>query len=241
LYSCRHLAQRNPASASVVKISLDNSSSRNLKLKLSTIPFCHGAPGSMYSVLVPLSLHYSFITSAMNSLPLSLRIFSGAPRIAVSSSSTIITSCDFNLRETSSAIFSRVYSSSTTNILIGIPLLVRSKIKSMPHNWFLRVDCLRTMPDPRIQFFAFSCGFLALSDLLLARHGAVVCDSRANLHDPTSLACIANHVADACVRVRATVLQGAFDMCSQQVFFAARFDVGQPRDTLVVARRRREP
>ena len=47
--------------------------------------------------------------------------------IAVNSSSTIITSCDFNLRETSGAICSRVYSSNTTNILIGIPLLVRSK------------------------------------------------------------------------------------------------------------------
>ena len=80
---------------------------------------------------------------------------------------------------------------------------------------------------PRIQFFAFFCGFVALSDLLLARHAAVACDSRANLHDPTSLACIANHVADACARVRATVLQGVFDMCSQQVFFAARFDVDQ--------------
>lgn len=182
----------------------------------------------MYSVLVPLSLHHSFITSAMNSLPLSLRIFSGAPRIAVSSSSTIITSCDFNLRETSSAIFSRVYSSSTTNILIGLPSAVRSKIKSRPHTSFLRVDCLRTMPDsadPILRFFSW--GFVALSDLLLAKHGAVVCDSRANLHDPTSLACISNHVAVACVRVRASALQDAFDMCSQQVFFAAHFDVDQ--------------
>ena len=68
---------------------------------------------------------------------------------------------------------------------------------------------------------------MTLSDLLLARHAAVVCDSRANLLDPTSLACIANHVADACVKVRATVLQDVFDMCSQQVFFAARFDVDQ--------------
>ena len=40
---------------------------------------------------------------------------------------------------------------------------------------------------------------MALSDLLLARQVAVVCDSRANLLDPTSLACIASHVADACV------------------------------------------
>jgi len=62
------------------------------------------------------------------------------------------------------------------------------------------------MPDSADQFFAFSCGFVALSSLLLARHGAVVCDSRANLHDPTSLACIANHVAEAqllCLRWRA--------------------------------------
>ena len=53
------------------------------------------------------------------------------------------------------------------------------------------------------------------------------------------LACIANHVVDACVRVRASALQDAFDMCSQQVFFAAHFDVGQPRDMLVVARSRK--
>ena len=80
---------------------------------------------------------------------------------------------------------------------------------------------------------------MALSDLLLARHAAVACDLRANLHDPTSLACIANHVADACVRVRASALQDPFDMCSQQFFFAARFDVDQPRDMLVVARSRK--
>jgi len=160
LQSARHLAQSNRASASVVKISLDNSSSHNLELKLSTIPFCHGAPGSMYSVLVPLSLHHSFITSTMNSLRLSLRIFSGSLRIAVSSSSTIITSCDFNLRETSSAIFFRVYLSNTTNILIGLPSAVQSKIKSSPHTSFLRVDCLRRIPDsadPILRFFRRIC------------------------------------------------------------------------------------
>jgi hypothetical protein len=145
------------------------------------------------------------------------------------------------LRETSSAIFSRVYSSSTTNILIGLPSPVRSKIKSRPHTSFLRVDYLRRIPDSADPILRFFGGFVALSDLLLARHAAVVCDSRANLHDPTSLACIANHVADACVRVRASALQDAFDMCSQKVFFAAHFGVGQPRDNLVVARCRSEP
>ena len=158
--------------------------------------------------------HHSSITSGMNSLPMSLRIFSAAPRIAVNSSSTIITPCDFIICETSSAIFSHVYSSSTTNILIDLPSAVRSKIKSMPYTWFLRVKCLRTMPDsadPILFFF----GFVTLSDLPLARHAAVACDSRANVHDPISLACIANHVADACVRVRASALQDAFDMCSQ--------------------------
>ena len=49
---------------------------------------------------------------------------------------------------------------------------------------------------------------MALSDLLLARQVAVVCDSRANLLDPTSLACIANHVADACV-IRNQMLEPA--------------------------------
>ena len=63
----------------------------------------------MCRVLVPLSSHDSLITFEMNPLPLSLRIFSGVPRIADNSSSTLITSGDFSLRKTSSAIFSRVY------------------------------------------------------------------------------------------------------------------------------------
>ena len=69
----------------------------------------------------------------------------------------------------------------------------------------------------------------------------MVSDSRANLHDPTSLACIANYVADLCVRVRANALQGAFDMSSQKFCFAIRFDVAQPRDKFVVARSRNKP
>jgi len=94
----------------------------------------------------------------------------------------------------------------------------------MPRTSFLHFDCQPRMPD------------CADSDLLLARHGVVACDSRANLHDSTSLACIANHVADACVKVRVSALHDAFDISSQKVFFAARFDVGQLRDMLVVAR-----
>lgn len=139
----------------------------------------------MYSVLVPLSLHHSLITFAMNALPLSLRIFSGAPRIAVSSSSTIITSCDFNLRETSSAIFSRVYSSSTTNILIGLPSAVRSKIKSRPHTSFLRVDCLRRIPDsadPILRFFLRICCTFRPSSRQTCRSGLCVLNKFSSLH-----------------------------------------------------------
>ena len=75
--------------------------------------------------------------------------------------STRITSCDFGLRDTSSARFSRVHSSSTTNILIGLPFAVQSKIKSMPHTWFLRIACLRRMPDcadPILRIFLRVCG-----------------------------------------------------------------------------------
>ena len=75
---------------------------------------------------------------------------------------------------------------------------------------------------------------------LLARYGAVVCDSRANLLDPTSVVCITNHVADVCTRASASALQNAFEMCTEQDFPAARFDVGQQRDMLVVARCRRD-
>ena len=74
--------------------------------------------------------------------------------------STRISSCDFGLRDTSSARFSRVHSSSTTNILIGLPFAVQSKIKSMPHTWFLRIACLRRMPDcadPILHLFQRVC------------------------------------------------------------------------------------
>ena len=64
------------------------------------------------------------------------------------------------------------------------------------------------------------------SSPLLDIHGAVGCDLPANFHEPTSLACIANHVANACVRAHATVMQGAFGTCSQQIAFAARFGIG---------------
>ncbi len=93
---------------------------------------------------------------------------------AVSSSSTIITSCDFNLRETSSAIFSRVYSSNTTNILIGLRSAVRSKIKSTSHTSFLRVDCLRRIPDsadPILRFFLLIYGTFRPSSRQTVRSG----------------------------------------------------------------------
>ncbi len=128
--------------------------------------------------------------------------------------STRITSCEFSLRDTSSARFSRVHSFSTTNILIGLPFAVWSKIKSMPHAWFLRIACLRRMPDCADPILRFFCGFVALSDLLLAKHDEVVCDLHANLHDPTSLACAASHGSDACARVRAAAMRGVFGMCS---------------------------
>ena len=168
-----------------------------------------------------------------------MRIFSGAPRIAVSSSSTIITSFDFNLRETIRAIFSRVYSSNTTNILIVMPLLVRSKIKSRPHTSLLSVHLLRKISDstdPILRFFPGIFDTFKPSSPGMAQWFVI---DAPTFSTPKSLACIANHFADACVRVRVSALQDAFNMCSQQVFFAAHFDVGQPRDMLVVARLRK--
>ena len=47
LYCSLHQSTSSLASASVAKISDESSSSRSRPLKLSTIPFCRGDPGSM--------------------------------------------------------------------------------------------------------------------------------------------------------------------------------------------------
>ena len=96
----------------------------------------------------------------------------------------------------------------------------------MTHTWSLLVDCLRIMTDYINPIIHFSLVIAVFSSPLLDIHGAVGCDLPANFHEPTSLACIANHVANACVRAHATVMQGAFGTCSQQIAFAARFGIG---------------
>lgn len=98
----------------------------------------------------------SVITFVINPPPLPLRLFSGLPRSAVSSLSTLITSCDFNLPETSSVIISRVCLTNTTNILIGSPFLDRSVKEFIPQTSLLRVELLLTVRDCASQILRFS-------------------------------------------------------------------------------------
>lgn len=85
-------------------------------------------------------------SQGLHSFPLSLRRCAGAPRIAVSSSSTRTTSSPRQCLPTSIARHSRVHSSSTTSIRSGRPSAVWSLTKSMPHTSSFRVARRRTMP-----------------------------------------------------------------------------------------------
>ncbi len=77
LYSNRHRSMSTFASRSVSKISPSRSSSLSLPLNDSTYPFSQGLPGSIYSGAIsrfPSQLLRAF---AMNSGPLSDRMYSG--------------------------------------------------------------------------------------------------------------------------------------------------------------------
>jgi hypothetical protein len=87
----------------------------------STYAFCHGLPGSMYSVPHPLSFSHAFTASAMNSGPLSERTNRGAPRSSNRYFSVATTSRAVKCRSTSIARHSRVNSSTTGSSFRRLP------------------------------------------------------------------------------------------------------------------------
>ena len=78
LYSQRQRSAKACASVTVVNSLALGISSLNQPLNDSAKPFCHGDPGSMYAVLMPLLTVQRLRAWAMNSGPLSLRINAGA-------------------------------------------------------------------------------------------------------------------------------------------------------------------
>ena len=105
-------------------------SSRNRPLKLSSVPFCQGLPGSMNAEPIFESMIHFRIAWLTNSGPLSERMCDGAPRSLTSLFSTSITRADRMPPATSIARHSRVYSSITVRHLICWPLAQASKTKS---------------------------------------------------------------------------------------------------------------
>eukprot|EP00952_Eustigmatos_sp_NYUAD-ZCMA_P002693 11807-Eustigmatos_ZCMA.PRE.1 len=70
---------------------MDRHSSRNLPLKLSSVPFCQGLPGSLSTVAIPACAIQSRMAKLTNSGPLSERMNSGAPCRLTRRDSTSIT------------------------------------------------------------------------------------------------------------------------------------------------------
>lgn len=121
------------ASFTVWKISPFSSSSRSLPLKLSTDPFSHGLPGSMFSVFTPTFPSHSRATPAVNPAPLSLQMRRSTPRVAISAARRSSTSSLPSRRATSIDRHSRVNSSTPTSIRSGSPSCVRADTKSYAH------------------------------------------------------------------------------------------------------------
>ena len=88
-----------------------------LPLKLSSVPFCQGLPGSIRATSMFDSTIHSRIALLMNSGPLSERKIAGAPCWLTSRASTSITRFERMLPATSIAKLSRVNSSTTVKHL----------------------------------------------------------------------------------------------------------------------------
>src|SRR6266567_4834375 len=101
----------------------------------------------MCAVLDPLLEHHRCMALAMNSGPLSQRMWVGAPRSWTIPSSTVTVSLAVRCRATVPARASRVNSSVTFRILILLPLVMSSNWKSIAHTWFGR--CGATWPGAR--------------------------------------------------------------------------------------------
>ncbi len=87
-------------------------------------------PRSMNSVRTPIRPSQARTTLAVNSPPLSERMWSGGPRSTKRSVSTRSTSSEVSLRATAMARHSRVYSSMAVSMRKGRPSCVRSCTRS---------------------------------------------------------------------------------------------------------------
>ena len=105
---------------------MSSSSSRTREWKDSTYGFCHGEPGSMYTVPVLESSHKPRSAWAVISGPLSIRRCSGAPRSATSRSSVATTMSASMPRATSITSDSRVNSSTMLSSFSARPSAVWS-------------------------------------------------------------------------------------------------------------------
>gem|GEM_PF-6982524 len=91
----------------------------------------------MQSVFTPTFPSHSRTAVAVNSLPLSLRTWSGTPRVAISHESRSSTSSEPSCLATSIDRHSRVHSSTTTRSRSGSPSRVLARTKSYAHTWSL--------------------------------------------------------------------------------------------------------
>ena len=105
-------------------------SSRNFPLKLSSVPFCQGLPGSLSALPIPSATIHFRIAFETNSGPLSERMKAGAPWMLTRRASTSMTRLERMLPATSMARHSRVHSSTMVRHLSCLPSAQQSKTKS---------------------------------------------------------------------------------------------------------------
>jgi hypothetical protein len=156
LYSQRHCSITIFASRRFANHSRSRHSERNVPLRLSELPFCHGLPGSIVTISLWFISAQIRSARAMNSGPLSLRNTAGVPYCANSRSSTAITRSASIDAATSIAKHSRVHSSFTVSALSACPLPQVSCTKSYAHTWFAPVGASTRGWPVRI----FRCFFL---------------------------------------------------------------------------------
>src|SRR5271165_4809651 len=112
-------------------------------------------------VLILLSASQRWSSLAINSEPLSERMYSGAPCWATAPFTSSITSADFRARLALRTWHSRVCSSRTVSILMEPPRNVASAIKSHVHTWFLCVALVGSPVErPRRRIFLLVGGTL---------------------------------------------------------------------------------
>src|SRR5271166_2035813 len=137
LYSRLYHPPFSLASFSSSNSSRSRNSSRKRLLNDSLQPFSQGLPGATWIGSAPLPGSHPASASQTNSLPLSLRMLTGAPRLPITRASTPRTSHPVSDAATCNARHSLVYSSTKVSQRSGLPPAVRSATKSYAHTSFL--------------------------------------------------------------------------------------------------------